>query len=125
MEKIPTKDLKDWEQFVQSDFVVEENDEEKLSPNKIILEIDLHGYTLERSFATVKESLSKAYEKNIEEVRFITGTGKHSKTGRGEINYELPFWLTDNPQICDLVDNFKYGKDNSSMTIVRVKKNNI
>jgi DNA-nicking Smr family endonuclease len=125
MEKIPKNDLKDWEEYLQSDFAIEENDEDKFSQNEIILEIDLHGYNLDKAFAQVKETLLKAKENNIEVVKFITGIGKHSKSGRGEINYELPFWLKDNPEIRDLVGNFKWDKENPSIIIVKVKKNNI
>ena len=118
MEEIPKKDLKDWETFLQSDFVIEENDEDKSIQNEIILEIDLHGYNLNNAFAKVKEALLNAHKKNITQVRFITGIGKHSKTGRGELNYELPFWLKDNPEICVMVKDFKYATDNESVIIV-------
>ncbi len=81
IKKISEKDLKDWENFIKNKHKVENKDSliKKNFNNKIHVEIDLHGYSLEEANKRIFEFVNECYNKKVTSINVITGKGLRSK----------------------------------------------
>ena len=81
IKKISEKDLKDWENFIKNKDKVENKDSfiKKNFNNKIHVEIDLHGYSLEEANKRIFEFVNECYNKKVTSINVITGKGLRSK----------------------------------------------
>ena len=81
IKKISEKDIKDWDDFVKNNDKVEDKDSflKKNFNNKIHVEIDLHGYSLDDANKRIFEFVNECYHKKVKSINVITGKGLRSK----------------------------------------------
>ena len=79
--KISDKDIKDWDNFVNSKEKLFNKDQKlskKISTYKEET-IDLHGYTLEDANIKIESFILSCFEKGVTKINIITGKGSRSK----------------------------------------------
>ena len=110
------KDKKDWENFLSSKekLIDKDNYIKKRKTNKI-LDIDLHGYTLDDANKKIEEFIKECFENNIKLIKVVTGKGLHSNNERnpyiskdlGILKYSVPEYIKKNTELMKLIIQFK------------------
>ena len=113
IKKISDKDKKDWLQFIDSKEKVENKDNinQKLSKNFKEKSIDLHGYSLEDANKLIYKFILLCYEKNVSEIKIITGKGTRSKNKEnpyqsenlGILKYSVPEYINSETALTKVV----------------------
>ena len=113
IKKISDKDKKDWLQFIDSKEKVENKDNinEKLSKNFKEKSIDLHGYSLEDANKLIYKFILLCYEKNVNEIKIITGKGTRSKNKEnpyqsenlGILKYSVPEYINSETALIKVI----------------------
>ena len=109
IKKISEKDLKDWENFIKNKHKVENKDSliKKNFNNKIHVEIDLHGYSLEEANKRIFEFVNECYNKKVTSINVITGKGLRSKnkddpyssSDLAILKYSVPDFIKNNSEL--------------------------
>ena len=113
IKKISDKDKKDWLQFIDSKEKVENKDNinQKLSKNFKEKSIDLHGYSLEDANKLIYKFILLCYEKNVSEIKIITGKGTRSKNKEnpyqsenlGILKYSVPEYINSETELIKVI----------------------
>ena len=113
IKKISDKDKKDWLQFIDSKEKVENKDNinQKLSKNFKEKSIDLHGYSLEDANKLIYKFILLCYEKNVSEIKIITGKGTRSKNKEnpyqsenlGILKYSVPEYINSETALTKVI----------------------
>ena len=113
IKKISDKDKKDWLQFIDSKEKVENKDNinQKLSKNFKEKSIDLHGYSLEDANKLIYKFILLCYEKNVSEIKIITGKGTRSKNKEnpyqsenlGILKYSVPEYINSETALIKVI----------------------
>ena len=113
IKKISDKDKKDWLQFIDSKEKVENKDNinQKLSKNFKEKSIDLHGYSLEDENKLIYKFILLCYEKNVSEIKIITGKGTRSKNKEnpyqsenlGILKYSVPEYINSETALIKVI----------------------
>ena len=113
IKKISDKDKKDWLQFIDSKEKVENKDDinQKLSKNFKEKSIDLHGYSLEDANKLIYKFILLCYEKNVSEIKIITGKGTRSKNKEnpyqsenlGILKYSVPEYINSETALIKVI----------------------
>ena len=62
----------------------------RVSKGELVFELDLHGYTLDEAYKTVKKFIDLHYKKESKQIKIITGKGINQL---GKIKSEIELWL--------------------------------
>ena len=113
IKKISDKDKKDWLQFIDSKEKLENKDNinQKLSKNFKEKSIDLHGYSLEDANKLIYKFILLCYEKNVSEIKIITGKGTRSKNKEnpyqsenlGILKYSVPEYINSETALIKVI----------------------
>ena len=111
--KISDKDKKDWLQFIESKEKIENKDNinKKFTKNFREQSIDLHGYSLEDANKLIYKFILLCYEKNVSEIKIITGKGTRSKNKEnpyqsenlGILKYSVPEYINSETALTKVV----------------------
>ena len=118
--KLSDKDQKDWKDFIErEEKIIDKEDENKqfVESNKII-EIDLHGFSLEHANRKIEEVIIKAYEKSVYKIIVVTGKGLHSENDKNPyvskdlsiLKYSVPEFIENNKTLMNLILEIKEAK---------------
>ncbi len=118
--KLSDKDQKDWKDFIErEEKIIDKEDENKqfIESNKII-EIDLHGFSLEHANRKIEEVIIKAYEKSVYKIIVVTGKGLHSENDKNPyvskdlsiLKYSVPEFIENNKTLMNLILEIKEAK---------------
>ncbi len=113
IKKISDKDKKDWLQFIESKEKIENKDniKKKLTKNFRVKSIDLHGYSLEDANKLIHKFILLCYEKNVSEIKIITGKGTRSKNKEnpyqsenlGILKYSVPKYINSETELIKVI----------------------
>ena len=81
--KLSDKDLRDWENFVNSkDRISSKEEINKGHVNKkgSTFKIDLHGFSLDQANKFIEKTINDCFEKEVSNLNIITGKGMRSKS---------------------------------------------
>ena len=110
------KDKKDWENFLSSkEKLIDKDNYIKNRKTNKILDIDLHGYTLDDANKKIEEFIKECFENNIKLIKVVTGKGLHSNNERnpyiskdlGILKYSVPEYIKKNTELMKLIIQFK------------------
>ena len=113
---ISDKDKKDWENFLSSkEKLIDKDNYIKKRKTTKILDIDLHGYTLDDANKKIEEFIKECFENNINLIKVVTGKGLHSNNERnpyiskdlGILKYSVPEYIKKNTELMKLIIQFK------------------
>ena len=134
IKKISEKDIKDWQEFIKKDEILENKDniQDKLITKRYV-EIDLHGYTLEGANKKMSDYINECYENNISVINVITGKGLRSKnkenpyssTDLGLLKHSVPNYIKNNTELMNkikFVDFDEEDKNNKGSFNIFLKK---
>ena len=111
--KISDKDIKDWDNFVNSKEKLFNKDQQlnrKISTYKEET-IDLHGYTLEDANIKIESFILLCFEKGVTKINIITGKGSRSKNLNDPyqskdlsiLKYSVPNYIKENPSLMNKI----------------------
>ena len=111
--KISDKDVKDWDNFVNSKEKLFNKDQQ--SSRKILTYkeeiIDLHGYSLEDANIKIENFIISCFEKGVAKIKIITGKGSRSKNLNDPyqskdlsiLKYSVPNYIKENPSLMNKI----------------------
>ena len=114
--KISDKDKKAWEEFLSKHEKLPNKD---FIPNKKknlkIIQLDLHGCTLESANKTVQVSIENAYENGVSKIIVVTGKGLHSDVEKDPyvskdlsiLKYSVPEFIENNIELTTKIIEIK------------------
>ena len=111
--KISDKDIKDWDNFVNSKEKLFNKDQQlnrKISTYKDET-IDLHGYTLEDANIKIESFILSCFEKGVTKINIITGKGSRSKNLNDPyqskdlsiLKYSVPNYIKENSNLMNKI----------------------
>ena len=113
IKKISDKDKKDWLQFIESKEKIENKDNinKKFTKNFREQSIDLHGYSLKDANKLIHKFILLCYEKNVSEIKIITGKGTRSKNKEnpyqsenlGILKYSVPEYINSETALIKVI----------------------
>ena len=113
IKKISDKDKKDWLQFIESKEKIENKDNinKKFTKNFREQSIDLHGYSLKDANKLIHKFILLCYEKNVSEIKIITGKGTRSKNKEnpyqsenlGILKYSVPEYINSETELIKVI----------------------
>ena len=133
--KISEKDIKDWEEFTESNSKIENKDIDFVQLEKISNRtLDLHGLTLEIANKKIEQFIKSSFDKNVEKITVITGKGLRSKVDQNPyqskdlsiLKYSVPEFIRNNLELMSLIKNIddKTENKNSGSFIIHLKSKN-
>ena len=81
--KLSDKDLRDWENFVNSKDRIsskEEINKSQIKKKESTFKIDLHGFSLDQANKFIEKTINDCFEKEVSKLNIITGKGMRSKS---------------------------------------------
>ena len=111
--KISDKDIKDWDNFINSKDKLFNKDQKlskKISTYKEET-IDLHGYTLEAANTKIGSFILSCFEKGVVKINVITGKGSRSKNLNDPyqskdlsiLKYSVPNYIKENKNLINKI----------------------
>ena len=111
--KISDKDIKDWDNFVNSKKKLFNKDQQisrKISTYKEET-IDLHGYSLEDANIKIESFILSCFEKGVTKINIITGKGSRSKNLNDPyqskdlsiLKYSVPNYIKENSNLMNKI----------------------
>ncbi len=123
IKKLSDKDIKDWENFLNSKDKIENKDKSFLNNPRSYKEksIDLHGYTLEEANNKMYELINQCYLENVNKINVITGKGLRSKNTNDPyqssdlsiLKHSVPDFIKNNPELNQKILKIDFKSVNS------------
>ena len=118
--KLSDKDQKDWKDFIEREEKISDKEDEnkKFKRSNKIIEIDLHGFSLEHANRKIEEVIIKAYERSVYKIIVVTGKGLHSENDKNPyvskdlsiLKYSVPEFIENNKTLMNLILEIKEAK---------------
>ena len=121
--KISQKDVKDWNEFIESKDKIENKDVDHVHLQKIYNKtIDLHGLTLEIANKKVEQFIKSSSDKNVKRITVITGKGLRSKVDQnpylskdlGILKYSIPEFIRNNLELMNIIKKMDDQTENKN-----------
>ena len=121
--KISEKDVKDWNEFIESNDKIENKDVDHVHLQKIYNKtIDLHGLTLEIANKKVEQFIKSSSDKNVKRITVITGKGLRSKVDQnpylskdlGILKYSIPEFIRNNLELMNIIKKMDDQTENKN-----------
>ena len=138
--KISDKDIKAWDDFINSKEKIFNKDQQSSRKISTFKEetIDLHGYTLEDANIKIENFILSCFEKGVIKINIITGKGSRSKNlddpyqskDLSILKYSVPNYIKENPNLMTKILKLDFSSvENPSKgnfdIILKTKKNEI
>ena len=116
--KLSDKDLRDWEDFVNSkDRILSKEELNKTSINKSksIFKIDLHGLGLDQANKFIEKTINDCFDKEVSKLNIITGKGMRSKSVEDPykssklsiLKHSVPEFISSNDELMKKIKNIE------------------
>ena len=123
--KLSDKDLRDWEDFVNSkDRILskEELNKTSINKNKSIFKIDLHGLSLDQANKFIEKTINDCFDKEVSKLNIITGKGMRSKSADDPyksselsiLKYSIPEYIKSNADLMKLIKRLENTDEKNS-----------
>ena len=123
--KLSDKDLRDWEDFVNSkDRILSKEELNKTSINKSksIFKIDLHGLSLDQANKFIEKTINDCFDKEVSKLNIITGKGMRSKSAEDPfksselsiLKHSIPEYIKSNADLMKLIKRIENTDEKNS-----------
>ena len=123
--KLSDKDLRDWENFVESKDRITSKEEHSKTPinkNKSKFIIDLHGLSLDQANRFIEKTINDCFEKDVSKLNIITGKGTRSKSDGDPyksselsiLKYSIPEFIKSNVDLMRLIKKVENADEKNS-----------
>ena len=123
--KLSDKDLRDWENFVNSkDRISSKEEINKGQVNKkgSTFKIDLHGFSLDQANKFIEKTINDCFEKEVSKLNIITGKGMRSKSIEDPyksselsiLKHSIPEFIKSNVDLMKLIKKVETTDDKNS-----------
>ena len=123
--KLSDKDLRDWENFVNSkDRISSKEEINKGHVNKkgSTFKIDLHGFSLDQANKFIEKTINDCFEKEVSKLNIITGKGMRSKSiddpykssELSILKHSIPEFIKSNPDLMKLIKKVENTDEKNS-----------
>ena len=134
--KLSDKDLRDWENFVNSKDKIsskEELNKNQINKKRSTFKIDLHGYSLDQANKFIEKTINNCFEKEVLKLNVITGKGMRSKSAEDPykssklsiLKHSIPEFIKSNIDLMKLIKKVENTdeKNSGSFNIYLKSKN--
>jgi DNA-nicking Smr family endonuclease len=113
---ISDKDIKDWEEFINSKDKIHNKDVDIKKKNILATKtIDLHGYTLNKANEIIEKFIKESFLKKVTKIIVVTGKGLHSQNEMdpyvskklGILKYSVPEFIKKNTDLMNIIYEIK------------------
>ena len=123
--KLSDKDLRDWENFVNSkDRISSKEEINKGHVNKkgSTFKIDLHGFSLDQANKFIEKTINDCFEKEVSKLNIITGKGMRSKSTEDPyksselsiLKHSIPEFIKSNVDLMKLIKKVETTDEKNS-----------
>ena len=114
--KLSDKDLRDWENFVNSKDRIsskEELNKSQINKKRSSFKIDLHGFSLDQANKFIEKTINDCFEKEVSKLNIITGKGMRSKSTEDPyksselsiLKHSIPEFINSNVELMRKIKN--------------------
>ena len=114
--KLSDKDLRDWENFVNSKDRIsskEELNKNQINEKRPTFKIDLHGFSLDQANKFIEKTINDCFEKEVSKLNIITGKGMRSKSAEDPyksselsiLKHSIPEFINSNVELMKKIKN--------------------
>ena len=123
--KLSDKDLRDWENFVNSkDRISSKEELNKIQINKkrSSFKIDLHGFSLDQANKFIEKTINDCFEKEVSKLNIITGKGTRSKSTEDPyksselsiLKHSIPEFIKSNVDLMKMIKRIENTDEKNS-----------
>tara|TARA_B100001989_G_scaffold154787_1_gene110519 strand:+ start:558 stop:980 length:423 start_codon:yes stop_codon:yes gene_type:complete len=123
--KLSDKDLRDWENFVNSKDRIsskEEIDKSQINKKESTFKIDLHGFSLDQANKFIEKTINDCFEKEVSKLNIITGKGMRSKSTEDPyksselsiLKHSIPEFIKSNVDLMKLIKKVETTDEKNS-----------
>ena len=123
--KLSDKDLRDWENFVNSKDKIsskEELNKNQINKKRSTFKIDLHGFSLNQANKFIEKTINDCFEKEVSKLNIITGKGMRSKSAEDPyksselsiLKYSIPEFIKSNVDLMKLIKKVETTDEKNS-----------
>ena len=123
--KLSDKDLKDWENFVNSKDRIsskEEINKSQINKKESTFKIDLHGFSLDQANKFIEKTINDCFEKEVSKLNIITGKGMRSKSTEDPyksselsiLKHSIPEFIKSNVDLMKLIKKVETTDEKNS-----------
>ena len=123
--KLSDKDLRDWENFVNSKDRISSKEEIKkghVNKKGSTFKIDLHGFSLDQANKFIEKTINDCFEKEVLKLNIITGKGLRSKVDKnpyqsknlGILKYSVPEFIKTNTDLMKIIKKIETTDEKNS-----------
>ena len=136
--KLSDKDLRDWENFVNSKDRIsskEEIDKSQINKKESTFKIDLHGFSLDQANKFIEKTINDCFEKEVSKLNIITGKGMRSKSAEDPyksselsiLKHSIPEFIKSNTDLMKLIKKVENldEKNSGSFNVYLKSKNKL
>ena len=136
--KLSDKDLRDWENFVNSKDKIsskEEFNKSQINKKRSTFKIDLHGFSLDQANKFIEKTINDCFEKEVSKLNIITGKGMRSKSTEDPyksselsiLKHSIPEFIKSNTDLMKLIKKVENldEKNSGSFNVYLKSKNKL
>ena len=136
--KLSDKDLRDWENFVNSKDKIsskEEFNKSQINKKRSTFKIDLHGFSLDQANKFIEKTINDCFEKEVSKLNIITGKGMRSKSAEDPyksselsiLKHSIPEFIKSNTDLMKLIKKVENldEKNSGSFNVYLKSKNKL
>ena len=123
--KLSDKDLRDWENFVNSKDRIsskEESNKSQINKKRSTFKIDLHGFSLDQANEFIEKTINDCFEKEVLKLNIITGKGMRSKSAEDPyksselsiLKHSIPEFIKSNVDLMKLIKKVETTDEKNS-----------
>ena len=123
--KLSDKDLRDWENFVNSKDRIsskEESNKSQINKKRSTFKIDLHGLSLDQANKFIEKTINDCFEKEVLKLNIITGKGMRSKSAEDPyksselsiLKHSIPEFIKSNVDLMKLIKKVETTDEKNS-----------
>ena len=123
--KLSDKDLRDWENFVNSKDRIsskEEINKSQINKKESTFKIDLHGFSLDQANKFIEKTINDCFEKEVSKLNIITGKGMRSKSTEDPyksselsiLKHSIPEFIKSNVDLMKLIKKVETTDEKNS-----------
>ena len=123
--KLSDKDLRDWENFVNSKDRIsskEELNKNQINKKRSSFKIDLHGFSLDQANKFIEKTINDCFEKEVSKLSIITGKGMRSKSTEDPyksselsiLKHSIPEFIKSNVDLMKLIKKVETTDEKNS-----------
>ena len=123
--KLSDKDLRDWENFVNSKDRIsskEELNKNQINKKRSSFKIDLHGFSLDQANKFIEKTINDCFENEVSKLSIITGKGMRSKSTEDPyksselsiLKHSIPEFIKSNVDLMKLIKKVETTDEKNS-----------